>query len=216
MNKKNVKIIKWAHVFKSYASSYDVEILNFFNPELQSKDTESSIKSKLIEILTQLKGFKFLKALALVFKKIESKDETKYDNFYSNSKAEIIISKSDIDYVFQSIFTTIIENIRKSLRKGSGWIIDSVIDHNINISKYNPLAGSRYIKLSKELDHPRKELINIQNINDNECFKWRLVRYLNPADHHRARTTKADKDFANRLDFKDKKFPVKIRDIHKI
>ena len=27
-------------------------------------------------------------------------------------------------------------------------------------SKYNPLAGRRYIKLPKELDHPRKELSN--------------------------------------------------------
>ena len=43
-----------------------------------------------------------------------------------------------------------------------------------------------------------------------------MVRYLNPADHHPARITKADKDFAKRLDFKDIKFPVKIRDIHKI
>ena len=59
-------------------------------------------------------------------------------------------------------------------------------------------------------------MINIQNIDDNECFKWCLVRYLNPADHHPARITKADKDFAKRLDFKDIKFPVKIRDIHKI
>ena len=59
-------------------------------------------------------------------------------------------------------------------------------------------------------------MINIQNTDDNECFKWCLVRYLNPADHHRARITKADKDFAKRLDFKDIKFPVKIRGIHKI
>ena len=26
----------------------------------------------------------------------------------------------------------------KCLGKGSGWITDSVIDHNINTSKYNP------------------------------------------------------------------------------
>ena len=38
-------------------------------------------------------------------------------------------------------------NIQKSLGKGSGWIIDSVNDHTITISKYNPLAGSSYIKL---------------------------------------------------------------------
>ena len=35
--------------------------------------------------------------LALVFKEIESEDETKYDNFYSSSKAEIIINESDIE-----------------------------------------------------------------------------------------------------------------------
>ena len=59
-------------------------------------------------------------------------------------------------------------------------------------------------------------MVNIQNIDDNECFKWCLVKYLHPADHHPARITKADKNFAKELDFKDKKFPVKIRDIHKI
>ena len=57
-------------------------------------------------------------------------------------------------------------------------------------------------------------MITIQNTN--ECFKWCLVRYLNPADRNPAKITKADKDFAKRLDFKDIKFPVKIRDIHKI
>ena len=110
-------------------------------------------------MLTQLKGFKFGTTLVLVFKKIESENKTKYDNFYSSSKAEIIINESHIDE-FQSIYTIIITNIQKSLGKGSGWIIDSVIDHTISISKYNPLARSSYIKLPKELDHPRKGMIN--------------------------------------------------------
>ena len=79
---------------------------------------------------------------------------------------------------------------------------------------YYPLAASSYIKLQKELDHPRKRLFNIQNVNDNESFKWSLDRYLNPADRNPARITKADKDFAKKVDFRDKKFPVKIRDIH--
>ena len=59
-------------------------------------------------------------------------------------------------------------------------------------------------------------MINIQNIDNNECFKWGLVRYLYSADHHPARIAKADKDFARVLDFKDIRFPVKIRDIYKI
>ena len=41
------------------------------------------------------------------------------------------------------------------------------------------------------------------NTNDNESFKWCLVRYLNPVNCHAAGITKTDKDFAKKLDFKD-------------
>ena len=66
----------------------------------------------------------------------------------------------------------------------------------------------------KELGHPKKSLINIQNADDNECLKS-LVRYLHPADHHPGRIRKVFKDFTREFDFKYIKFPVKIRDIHK-
>ena len=49
LNEKNVKI-KQAHDFKGYASTYNVEVLNSINPELQLKDPESKIKSKLIDL----------------------------------------------------------------------------------------------------------------------------------------------------------------------
>ena len=110
-----------------------------------------------------------------------------------------------------SIYRAIIPNIQKSLEKGSGCIIDSVFNHTINISKHNPSAGSSYIKLPKELDHPKKSLINIRNTDVNECFKCWFFRYLHPADHHPARIRKVDKYFAKELDFKDIKFPVKIK-----
>ena len=122
--------------------------------------------------MTQLKGFKVVAILVWTFKKIKSENKTKYHTFYSNSKAKIIINENDIDDVFQSIYTTIISTISKKIfRKRLRLDFDSVIDHIISISKYNPLAGSSYINLPKELDHPRKGLTNVQNIDGNECFK---------------------------------------------
>ena len=118
--------------------------------------------------------------------------------------------------VFKTIYTTIVLSIQKSLGKGSGWIIDSVTDNTIGVSKYNLIAGSSCIKFPKELNHPRKGLINIQNIDDNECFKWCLVRYLNLADHHPARIEKADKYFAKKLDFKDINFSIKLKTFIKL
>ena len=77
--------------------------------------------------MSEIRGFRFVITLVLVLQKIESKDKTKYDNFYSNSKAEIIINESDIENVFKSIYTTIISNIQKSSRKvQDGLLIQSL------------------------------------------------------------------------------------------
>ena len=61
----------------------------------------------------------------------------------------------------------------------------------------------------------KKGFINIQNFDDNECFKWCLVRYSHPADHNPRKITRSEKLFGDELDFEDIKFPVKIKDIHK-
>ena len=63
--------------------------------------------------------------------------------FIRTQKAGIFINENYINNVFESIYSAVISNIQKSLE--SGWVIDSVTDHNI--SKYNPLAGSSCIKL---------------------------------------------------------------------
>ena len=72
--------------------------LNSFNPEPQLKEAESAIK--LFLIIDSIKSFKFVTTLVLVFKNIESEDNTKYDSFCSSSKAEIITNECDNDDVF--------------------------------------------------------------------------------------------------------------------
>ena len=55
LNQKNVKIIKQAHAFKGYANSINAETSNFFNFELQLKDTESAIKNRLKKAVDWIK-----------------------------------------------------------------------------------------------------------------------------------------------------------------
>ena len=56
-----------------------------------------------------------MKTLVLEIIKVESVDETKYSIIYSKSKAETITNESDIDFVFESIYITIISNKQKSI-----------------------------------------------------------------------------------------------------
>ena len=57
-------------------------------------------------------------------------------------QTETVINESDVNNAFESICSAIISNIQKPLN-----CVDSGIDHIINISKYNSLATSSYIKL---------------------------------------------------------------------
>ena len=67
--------------------------------------------------MTQLKGFKFVTTLVLVFKKIKCEDKAKYDTFYSHSKAEKFNNESDINDVFQSINTIIYQTYKNLYEK---------------------------------------------------------------------------------------------------
>ena len=123
MNEKNVKITTRAHAFQAYANTHNVKILSSSNTELQLKDTESAIKRKIIKLFSKLRDFRFVATLVLAFKIIESTDKTKYESFYSSSKAGIIINESDIENVFKPIYTTIIANMQKSLGKVQAWLL---------------------------------------------------------------------------------------------
>ena len=86
---------------------------------------------------------------------------------------------------------------------------------NMNLSKCDSLAARSYTKLPKELDHLEKVWL-LFKIWVYQCFKWCLIRYIYPADHHPSTIIKIQKDISKELSFKDMKFPVKIRDIDKI
>ena len=66
-----------------------------------------------------------------------------------------------------------------------------------------------------ELNHPMKGLINIKN-NDNKCFLWCHVRYLNVNAVKLCRITKKDKEIAGELNYSGVDFPISKKDYSKI
>ena len=65
----------------------------------------------------------------------------------------MINHKLDLDKSFQEILYRTDNWINES----SGWIIESIVSHYINISTYKPLIGSSYINLPSELRSPKKD-----------------------------------------------------------
>ena len=78
------------------------------------------------------------------------------------------------------------------LGKGLKWIIDSIVDRNINIWKYKMASASIYIKLPKQLDHLKVlKILMIMNVLNGGSSET--------ADYNTERIWKIDKDFAKKL-----------------
>ena len=212
--KKRTIISQVEKALKSYTKSFDVELRDKKDPLLQLQKSRRAVEYLFNNLLVQTKGFKFVETLQVKFVK-HSNDKKILKNGYFNSTTDLIINETDIKLAIQASQQQILNIISQWISEGSGWTIQSIENHYINIVNYNPLKGSSYIKLPQELQNSAKGLINIKN-KDNECFRWCHIRHLNPQDKDPQRIKKTDKQYIEKLDYSSIEFPVTVKQINKI
>ena len=156
------KIEQVDKALKGYTKSYEIGIKNNKDPLAQLQNTRKAIEYHIIKILTSMKGLKFVETLRVTFKKL-AKDAIVYKTAYFNSKPQTIINNIEINEALQLSKQQILNMIAQWISEGSGWTIESVDNHYLNIVQYQPMNGSSYIKLPQELRHHRKGLINMKN-----------------------------------------------------
>ena len=199
---------------KGYTKSFDVELRDNKDPLLQLQKSRKAVEYLFNNLLVQTKGFKFVETLQVKFVK-QSNDKNILKNGYFNSTTDLIINETDIKLVIQASQQQILNKIAQWISEGSGWTIQSIENHYVNIVNYNPLKGSSYIKLPQELRNSVKGLINMKN-KDNECFRWCHIRHLNPQDNDPQRIKMTDKQYIEKLDYSSIEFPVTVKQINKI
>ena len=126
------------------------------------------------------------------------------------TKSFEILTENDIKQTLTNIKKNIDANFEK-LNKNSRDQFLCFKKLEINIFKYQALKrrGGSYIELPNSLQ--RQGLINIKN-EDNYCFIWSYVRYINPLNKNPNRINKKDKELFNNIYQKLKyfEFPLKI------
>ena len=113
--------------------------------------------------------------------------------------------------VYNTFIQTIEERIQNFNQRGSNWRFQRVLSLDVHFTDFIPLRGSTFLPLPRKITS-KKAVINMKN-NDDQCFKWSVVRALNPVDIHPERITKELKDQSERLDWSGLKFPVKLNQI---
>ena len=203
-----------AKALKGYTTSYIISIINNKDPLLQIQNARSAVGNHIKKVLLDLKGIKFNETLKVTFWKPQD-DGWIYKTAYFNSKPQTIINDNSINEALQLTKQQILNFIAIWISEGSGWTIESVNGHYLNIVQYQPMKGSSYIQLPQELRNSAKGLINLKN-NDNECFRWCHIRHSNPQDKYPQRIKKVDKEYIDKLNYSDIEFPVTTKQYNKI
>ena len=200
------KIEQVDKALKGYSKSFEIGIKNNKDPLVQLQSTRKALEHHIISILTSMKGLQFVETLRVTFTKT-SDSEIVHKTAYFNGAAQTIVNNPEVTESLQSSQQHILNKIAQWVSEGSGWTIQSVDNHYINIVKYQPMNGSSYIELPPELRNSAKGLINMKN-EDNECFRWCDIRHLNPQDIHPQRIKKSDKVYLDKLNYTGIEFPA--------
>jgi hypothetical protein len=129
------------------------------------------------------------------------------------SKTEVVLASTNVNDLYKGAVDKILESMSTFQMRGSNWRFKAIVKMDINTVIYKPLKGSSYIPLPSVLAD-KKAIINMKN-EDEQCFKWCVVRALNLVIKDQERITKKLRMQAENLNWNDIKFPVSLNDIDK-
>ena len=127
-----------------------------------------------------------------------------------HSEIEINLEK-DENKLLDKMIARIREVLANFQRSGSYWVFQRVNQLEIHMADWQPISGSTFIPLPARIKNKRT-VINMQN-EDNQCFKWCVVRALNPVEKNPNRITQDLRDQSRRLDWSELNFPVDLKQI---
>ena len=214
------KIKELNQALKGHAKSYGIELQDNLNLLNHFIKTKALVESHLESLLKDMKGFKFIEMLEVMFENDTIGSKTGkhvsiYKKAFFNGKAKTITKANDIEHELSMSRQEILNVIDKWASEGSRWAINRIDSHYINVTTYQPLHRSSYIEPPAKLRNPKKGLINIKK-NDDECFRWCHIRHLNPQEKDPQRIKKDDKRSIEGLNYEGIEFPVSQKHYNKV
>ena len=209
------KIKELNRALKGHAKSYEIELQDNLNPLNHFTKTRSQTESHLEDLLKTMKGFQIQTFEKDTIDSKTGKHVSIYKTAFFNGKAKTITEVDDIEPELNMSRQEILNTIDKWVSEGSGWVIDRIDSHYLNVALYKPLNGSSYIELPAELRNSKKGLINMKN-KDEESFRWCHIRHFNPQTKYPERIKKEDKKMINELNYDGINFPLSQKHYNKV
>ena len=159
---------QWLRVWKMRAEKDNKDLFNFFQ---KTKKSFVSVCTKEVE---SLKSVKIQFSVLVRFYMIRDEKLQQMDHYF-NRMWPVILNEHNMDILTPTLNQFIDEvkgEIEAWSERGSGWIMDKILEAFINVARYQPMRGGSYMDLPTKLKN-KKAVLNIQN-RDNECLRWAI------------------------------------------
>ena len=202
--------VKEKSAFKGFTSQYVIK----GSPDYDTTTFLTIAKPWVINIIDKNRNIKARLYLNCLMKRTDPDGFTVIRKFAFHSVGQKIITETtDPHEIFKEMMDEIEEEVQKvEHAEGSGWVFVEVENLTLHVDIWDPVKGSSYIDLPKELKN-KNAIINMKN-EDNKCFLWCVLRALNPSkDKHPSRIDKDLKSKENTLNMEGITYPVDLKDI---
>jgi len=148
----------WPRVWKMRVPQGNKDIFRFF------QETKNSFIHVSREEAQHLGSIKVQFGLLVRFS-VNRNREVEHMEHYFNKMKPMVINQHNID-TLNNVFNQFVEEVRGEIEnwseKGSGWVVDEILEAFINVARYNPLRGGTYMPLPEKLKN-KKAVLNILN-----------------------------------------------------
>ena len=192
-----------ASAFRNYTNQY--VIYNIF--EIGPLTFLGYSKPAIINIFNSNRNIKTILYLNVLMSQGETMKE-----FAFHSKIKLVLEGTDENELYDEMVEEIEDEIQKVQEAmGSGWQFEKVIKLVLHTTRWDPINAGSYIDLPEVLKN-KKAIINMKN-EDEECFKWCVLRALYPKDKNAERVDNDLKSKQDTLNMNGIRYPVNFRDI---
>ena len=193
-----------ASAFRNYTNQY--VIYNIF-------DTGPSIflnyaKPAITNIFNSNRNIKTILYLYVFM----TQGEREVEFAFHSKGLKLILMETDENEIYDEMVEEILEEMRKAEDAvGSGWQYEKVIKLVLHTTKWDPINAGSYIELPEVLKN-KHAIINMKN-QDEECFKWCVLRALNPKNKNAERVDSDLKSKQDSINMEGIRYPVSLRAI---
>ena len=121
-----------------------------------------------------MKSAKIQFCLLVGFYMIQDEKVERMDHYF-NRMQPVILNEYNID-ILKPLLNQFTDEVKGEIEawseRGSGLIMDRILEAFINVAQYQPMRGGSYMVLPTKLKN-KKAILNIQN-RDNQCLRWAL------------------------------------------